>query len=244
MNIRIAALFSLIIEVVFLSCTRQTPETFENPVDTRQMVADSIINSSDTPITFESKNYTDVHCMLLINYPTISNGEYVYKLYSIKADSFGFRIERTYRNGQVNYREIPFTKEEKEKYMNSRDSLANRSYPIKFQFGNKRADIYTSSKESYRINQTDYVIYKHIDYNCYDPFCMSKHGHVRQVTGVTYFSPEYGILISKDESNMEFELLKSIKGKEVPYDLIIEIMKRDKMNERVVNTYIRKCKQR
>jgi hypothetical protein len=232
-------LIIFLVEGPFSSCNDKLPKPTESPADTVKNVS-TTLTANDTPPSVNPKRYTDVHCMLLINYPKISYGEYVYKRYSITADKSEFRIEREYRNREKNFRVIPFTKDEKEKYDTIKDSNAKKSAPSKLEFKNFIADHYVSTKETYTVNGTTYAVYKHIDFNCYDPFCASKHGHFTHPIGVTYFSPDYGILISKDDENMQFELLASIREREVPYDLIIAIMKQNKMDERIIATYLGK----
>lgn len=41
---------------------------------------------------------------------------------------------------------------------------------------------------------------------------------------------------------MEYEILATIFEHEVPYDLIIEIMKKNNMNERILKKYMNKVK--
>lgn len=241
MNRRIVQIFfiSFLMKGLFSSCNQQQPNSIESKNDTLKIIPDTISRTSDTLPSIEPKKYTDVHCMLLINYPKISNGEYVYKKYSIIKDKSEFRIEREYRNKSINHRVIPFTKEEQEFFGSIKDSTTQNTKATSIKLGNFNSDNYASSKETYTVNNIIYTVYKHIDYNCYDPFCGTKHGHTTHEIGVTYFSPEYGILVSKDEASMEYELLASIKEREVPYDLIIDIMKQNKMDERIINTYIR-----
>ena len=59
-------------------------------------------------------------------------------------------------------------------------------------------------------------------------------------TRVTYSTLDYDILKNKDDQNMQFELLTSIREREIPYDFIIESMKQNNMDERIINTYLRK----
>ncbi|MBK7855216.1 MAG: hypothetical protein IPJ79_10175 [Bacteroidetes bacterium] len=101
---------------------------------------------------------------------------------------------------------------------------------------------YVSEKFTYKVGDTSYLIYKHINYNCYDPYCGSKHNHITSVSGETYFSPEFGILVSVDNRNLEFNLMAKIKGKKIPYDLIIEILKSRKTDKKIIQEYIRKTK--
>ncbi|MBL0317400.1 MAG: hypothetical protein IPP69_17200 [Flavobacteriales bacterium] len=162
--------------------------------------------------------------------------------YTIVRGEHEFRIERKYRNGLLNQRNIPYTKEMLDQYANEPDSNSQKSRLANIEMGFSHSDNYVSTIETYHVNQKAYRIFKHIDFNCYDPFCGTKHGHTTHTTGETYFSPEYGILISKDEADMEYEILATIFEHEVPHDLIIEIMKKNNMNERIINTYIKKVK--
>lgn len=239
MKLRIVLLINLLINGLISSCNQQHSQSFEITHDTLKEIRETSISGGDILTSTQPKIYTEVHCMLLINYPKISYGEYVYKKYSIIADKSEFRVEREYRNKETNSSVIPYPQEVQNKNIN--DSNPDKRESLKRKLANFNADHYTSIIETYTVNQTVYTVYKHIGFNCYDPFCGSKHGHTTERTGVTYFSPEFGILISKDDSNMQFELLASIKEREVPYDLIIHIMKENKMDERIIKTYIRKA---
>lgn len=239
-NFKLILFIIPLINSLFLCCNNKPPEAIASPNNIAAETSFTAALVSDTLPLIRNKFFTDVHCMLLINYPKISYGEYVYNKYFIKTGKFEFRVDREYRNGENNSRIIPFTKEEKVNKQNTIESDTEMFEQLKFISAGFEAKHYFSTKETYTVNDTGYIVYKHIDFNCYDPLCSSKHGHIAHSTGVTFFSPVYGILISKDFQNMQFELLKSIKECEVPYDLIIDIMKHNKMDEQIIDTYIRK----
>lgn len=180
-------------------------------------------------------SYTHVECLLLINYShELSSGVNRYDTYEITRRNHEYLIEASVGNRELHPWAVPLAKDEivKGKEANNAKQLT-LSIPIK-------SDKYVSTKLSYSIGNTKYIVYKHIDYNCYDPRCGTKHGHTTFVTGETYFSPEFGILLSVDNSNMEFNILYRIKEKKVPYDLILKILKDRKTDDRIIQEFVRK----
>ena len=234
-------LSTLLINALFIACTQPSSNLPTDHTDSLPRV-DTVLVSVDTLESADTIKFSNVHCMVLINYPKMSCGEYVYKNYTIVRGEHEFRIERKYRNGLVNQRNIPYTKEMLHQYANERDSSTQQSALADMNLGSFLSDNYFSTRETYTVNEKTYTIYKHVDFNCYDPFCGSKHGHTTHTIGETFFSPEYGILISKDEADMEYEILATIFEHEVPFDLIIEIMKKNNMNERILKKYMNKVK--
>jgi len=97
-------------------------------------------------------------------------------------------------------------------------------------------------KSLYSVGGKSYVVYKHINYNCYDPRCGTKHNHTTFNTGETYFSPEYGILVEVDDQKMQYNLLAKIKEKNVPHGLVIQILKNIKADNKIIQEYIRRTK--
>ncbi len=186
-----------------------------------------------------SARFTDVQCLLLINYSQgLSSGVNIYPKYLIKRRQNDFLIEAITTSKNKYSWTVPFTKSEIDKKV-SIDTIKNEFKPRLMKTISER---YLSEKITYKVGDTSYLIYKHINYNCYDPYCGSKHNHISSVSGETYFSPEFGILVSVDNRNLEFNLMAKIKGKKIPYDLIIEILKSRKTDKKIIQEYIRKTK--
>lgn len=80
-------------------------------------------------------------------------------------------------------------------------------------------------------------VYKVITYNCYDPMCASKHGHLRDETGYIYFNKGLGILLKVlDESQLE--ILQSMDGAPNPKSLIAKIMQDEKLDFKIIDSYV------
>lgn len=174
--------------------------------------------------------------MLLINYTQgVSSGVNYYNKYVVKRRQNDFIIEATSGNKKIHPWTIPLTKNEKE--INAK-TLKNEKQS--FLSITPKIDNYVSEKLTYNIGKTSYIVYKHIDYNCYDPHCGTKHNHTTFATGETYFSPDFGILLSVDNRNLEFNILYRIKEKKVPTDLILQILKNRKTDDKIIKEYIRK----
>lgn len=94
-----------------------------------------------------------------------------------------------------------------------------------------------SQEINYIINGKNYSLLKHVDYNCYDPLCGSRHSHVTHITGVTYFSPDYGILYCGRNGNVTLEIMVSIEGINVPKDLILKILEEEKVRSEIIEKY-------
>jgi hypothetical protein len=184
----------------------------------------------------ETITLSNVECLLLINYTQgVSSGVNYYNKYAIKRRQNDFIIEATSGNKKIYPWTIPLTKNEKE--INAK-TLKNEKQS--FLSITPKIDNYVSEKLTYNIGKTSYIVYKHIDYNCYDPHCGTKHNHTTIATGETYFSPDFGILLSVDNRNLEFNILYRIKEKKVPTDLILQILKNRKTDDKIIKEYIRK----
>jgi hypothetical protein len=182
--------------------------------------------------------FSNVKSLLLINYSHgLSSGVNVYTKYQIKRRKTDFLIE-AYSGKQIKSSwTIPYSKSEIESNndMDRSEKTLDKKLIIKTQ-----SEHYFSEKRTYTINKKSYVIYKHIDYNCYDPFCGTKHNHTTFKTGETYFSPEFGILVGVDDQNLEYNLRARINEKEVPHDLILHILRERKTDKKIIQEYIRK----
>ena len=182
--------------------------------------------------------FSNVKSLLLINYSHgLSSGVNVYTKYQIKRRKTDFLIE-AYSGKQIKSSwTIPYSKSEIESNndMDRSEKTLDKKLIIKTQ-----SEHYFSEKRTYTINKKSYVIYKHIDYNCYDPFCGTKHNHTTFITGETYFSPEFGILVGVDDQNLEYNLRARINEKEVPHDLILHILRERKTDKKIIQEYIRK----
>jgi hypothetical protein len=182
--------------------------------------------------------FSNVKSLLLINYSHgLSSGVNVYTKYQIKRRKTDFLIE-AYSGKQIKSSwTIPYSKSEIESIndMDRSEKTLDKKLIIKTQ-----SEHYFSEKRTYTINKKSYVIYKHIDYNCYDPFCGTKHNHTTFKTGETYFSPEFGILVGVDDQNLEYNLTARINEKEVPHDLILHILRERKTDKKIIQEYIRK----
>ena len=184
----------------------------------------------------ETITFSNVECLLLINYShELSSGVNYYDKYVIKRRAKDFLIEASSANKIIYPWTVPLSKNEIEK---NTDKIRNakQSYLIL----KSSSDNYVSEKLSYKIGNTSYLVYKHIDYNCYDPLCGTKHNHTTFVSGETYFSPDFGILLSVDNRNLEFNILYRMKEKKVPSDLILKILKNRKTDDKIIQEYIRK----
>jgi hypothetical protein len=188
--------------------------------------------------TIKHVTFSNVQSLLLINYSHgLSSGKNVYTKYQITKRKTEFLIE-AFSDKQIKSSwTIPYSKSEIESNndMDRSEKTLDKKLIIKTQ-----SEHYFSEKQTYTINKKSYVIYKHIDYNCYDPFCGTKHNHTTFNTGETYFSPEFGILLGVDDQNLEYNLMARIKEKEVPHDLILHILKERKTDKKIIQEYIRK----
>lgn len=180
--------------------------------------------------------FSNVECLLLINYShELSSGVNYYDKYVIQRREKDFLIEATSGKKKIYPWTVPLTKHEIE---TNAKSIKNEKQT--FLLTKSKIDNYFSEKLTYRIGNTSYIVYKHIDYNCYDPHCGTKHNHTTFVIGETYFSPDYGILLSVDNTDLEFNILYRIKGKKVPYDLILQILKNRKTDDKIIKEFVRK----
>lgn len=186
-------------------------------------------------------NFTDVRILLLINYPhKLSSGAYNYSKYTIQKGKNEFLIEGKSIAYKQTYKwEVPFTFVE---INGSRKSDKKNDILIHVALDGAKSDKYVSEKITYSVGGKSYVVYKHINYNCYDPRCGAKHNHTTFNTGETYFSPEYGILVEVDDQKMQYNLLAKIKEKNVPHELVIQILKNIKADNKIIQEYIRKTK--
>jgi hypothetical protein len=178
--------------------------------------------------TKHTTNFTDVQCLQLINYSHgLSSGLIIYPKYSIKKRKTDFLIEADLKNNNNYSWAVPYS---------------NREITKKGNKDKSKSKHYISEKQTYKVNDRFYIIYKHISYNCYDPFCATKHNHISSITGETYFSPEYGIIFSVDNQNLIFNLMTKIAEKKIPYDLIIQILAQRKTDIKIIEEYISKVK--
>lgn len=180
--------------------------------------------------------FSNVECLLLINYShELSSGVNYYDKYVIKRRAKDFLIEASSANKIIYPWTVPLSKNEIAK---NTDKIRNakQSYLVL----KSSTDNYVSEKLSYKIGNTSYLVYKHFNYNCYDPLCGTKHNHTTFVSGETYFSPDFGILLSVDNRNLEFNILYRMKEKKVPSDLILKILKNRKTDDKIIQEYIRK----
>jgi len=182
-------------------------------------------------------SFYNVEYLLLINYPQrLSTGVNIYPRYFIKKRKIDFLIEATSTNYKSTWT-IPHIKNEVQrmgKIARSQKAIKPKSLtkPI--------VRNYVSEAQTYKIKGKSYKIYKHINYNCYDPFCGIKHNHITTITGETYFSPQFGIVVSVDDQNLEFKLITGINGKKIPNDLIIQILKNRNTDDKIIQAYIKK----
>lgn len=184
----------------------------------------------------ETITFTNVECLLLINYShKLSSGVNYYNKYVIKRRAKDFLIEATSGQRELYPWTVPLSKSEIEKNTKTVNDKQQSKLFIK-----SISDNYVSEKLNYKIGNNSYEVYKHINYNCYDPQCGTKHNHTTFVSGETYFSPDFGILLSLDNRNLEFNILYKIKEKKVPSDLILHILKERKTDNKIVQEYIRK----
>lgn len=192
--------------------------------------------SSDNFKAEKKRVFSDVQCLLLINYPKgISSGINHYQKYFIEKRERDFLIEAVSGHKAIYPRTVPLALNETAKTANKVISDLRTLH-----LNEAILDHYVSEKQSYIIDDTTYLIYKHINYNCYDPFCGNKHSHTTFVTGETYFSPDFGILVGVAKNEMQFDILFKMKEKKVPHKLIIQILKNRNTEDKIIQEYIRK----
>lgn len=171
-----------------------------------------------------AQTFTDVKCATYINYEKgLSAGYSKYASYTISKGRKEFNIKGKSAVGWDLNAQVPYEKEEPGKAKN--DSFFSRFNP----------DLYYSVKEVYSAAGKNYTVYKHLDYNCYDIFC-SNHGHMSTNTGTTWFSPDYGMLI-REIHDSEYDVMISMKEKEIPRDLLLTILEKAKAPAVVVERY-------
>lgn len=175
-----------------------------------------------------AQTFTDVKCATYIDYEHgLSAGYSKYASYTISKDRKEFDIKGKSAIGWDLNARVPYEKADLNKA--KKDTLID--WLLMFD-----ADTYYSTKEVYSVNGKDYTIYKHLDYNCYDPLCSSRHGHMPVNTGTTWFSPEYGILIRMIHDR-EYDVMISMKEKEIPRDLVLAILEKAKAPSVIVERY-------
>ncbi|MGE0634974.1 MAG: hypothetical protein AB7G44_06515 [Bacteroidia bacterium] len=175
-----------------------------------------------------AQTFTDVKCATYIDYPGgLSAGYSRYASYTISKGSKEFDIKAKSAVGWDLNARVPYAKEEHAKQ--KQDSTL-------WFFSQFDPDRYYSVKEVYFVNGKDYTVYKHLDYNCYDILCGSMHGHMPVNTGTTWFSPDYGILIQQVHDR-EYDVIISMKEKEIPRDLVLAILKKAEAPAVVVERY-------
>lgn len=175
-----------------------------------------------------SQTFTDVKCATYIDYPGgLSAGYSRYTSYTISKGSKEFNIEAKSAIGWDLIARVPYAKDEQ---------LKEKKDSTMLFFDLFDSNHYISVKEVYTVNGKDYTVYKHLDYNCYDTFCGSRHGHMPVNTGTTWFSPDYGILI-REIHDREYDVMISMKEKAIPRDLLLAIMKKAEAPATVVERY-------
>lgn len=175
-----------------------------------------------------AQTFTDVKCATYIDYEhDLSAGYSRYTSYTISKGSKEFNIEAKSAIGWDLTASVPYAKEEHPKEKKDSTMLF---------FDLFDSNHYISVKEVYTVNGKNYTVYKHLDYNCYDPFCGSRHGHMPVNTGTTWFSPDYGILI-REIHDREYDVMISMKEKAIPRDLLLAIMKKAEATATVVERY-------
>lgn len=175
-----------------------------------------------------AQTFTDVKCATYIDYEHgLSAGYSRYVSYTISKGSREFDIKAKSAIGWDLNARVPYAKEE-----HAKQKQDTTMWFLDF----FDTDYYVSVKEVYAVNGKDYTIYKHLDYNCYDAFCSSKHGHMPVNTGTTWFSSDYGILI-REIHDREYDVMISMKEKEIPRDLVLAIMRKAEAPATVVGRY-------
>lgn len=147
--------------------------------------------------------------------------EFKYSEGIIRAEEKNYTIEMTIHGHKRKFT-FPFTKEA----VKAKDSLYSGL-----------TDAFYAEPITYHLKDKEYTLYKHMDYNCYDPLCGSRHGHKTMITGISYFSPDYGLLLISQNNNMTLEILVSLNGKEAPKDLIIAILKDNQIDNSIIKEY-------
>lgn len=147
--------------------------------------------------------------------------EFSYSESVIRAEKNHYAIAMTIHGHQRKFT-FPFTRED----LKGKESL-----------NTGLTDAFYAEKITYHLDDKEYILYKHIDYNCYDPLCDNKHSHKTMITGYSYFSPDYGLLFISQNNNMTLEILTRINGKEAPKDLIIAILKDNQVDNRIIKEY-------
>lgn len=89
----------------------------------------------------------------------------------------------------------------------------------------------------YKVGNDLYDVYKTSILNCYDGLCGAKHGHFQSEIGKFYFSPIYGVLLSQDDRGLNTVVLSELNGLELPRDLIVEVLKDNNFNKRIIDYY-------
>ncbi|HNP54615.1 MAG TPA: hypothetical protein PKK69_08350 [Ferruginibacter sp.] len=179
-------------------------------------------------------SFSDVQHHLFINYAHgMSKGLYHYTNFKISRTDKDFRIEARDQRKAIRHWFVPLTVQEKN--VNATDT-ANRD--LLFVLNIQRDDAnYVSEKKAIRIGDSIYTVYHHQQMNCYDPLCGQKHNHLSMRTGEIWFSTDYGVLVQSDASKMQYILLKSIRDKAVPHQLILEILKQQQAPAAIVKAY-------
>lgn len=172
--------------------------------------------------------FTDVKCATYIDYPGgLSAGYSRYASYTISKGTREFDIKAKSAIGWDLNARVPYAKED---YRQEKQDTAQ------WLFGFFDMDHYVSVKEVYAVKDKDYTVYKHLDYNCYDMFCSSMHGHMPYNTGTTWFSPDYGILVQQVHDR-EYNVMISMKEKEIPRELVLAILEKAKAPAVIIERY-------
>ena len=184
-------------------------------------------------VTFEDCKYK-----LYFNYgDKLSSGIEYFPACSIYPGNSEFRIEAQRMNGEASIKNIPYALDDMPANKSIMGDKDNAVYSTESNFLQGKSEKYVSIMDNIFAGGKKYSVYKHKDYNCYDSFCGSKHNHTTFAIGYTYFSPVYGVLFHTD-GQMQFEILISIKKVDIPYQLILEILRKERVDQRIIDQYI------
>lgn len=96
-------------------------------------------------------------------------------------------------------------------------------------------------KQKYTVDGKDYDIYRFAAYNCNDPMCRAKHGHLRFKMYEIFLSPEYGVL-AHFNGFFRCRFLQRVNGVKVPEGLILAILKGRNTPDNFVDGYMKDCR--
>ena len=102
--------------------------------------------------------------------------------------------------------------------------------------------LYQTVIKKYSLSGEDHLVYKTTIMNCYDPFCGTRHNHIRSVSGYTWYTPQYGILLMWGTS-IDYEVLGRIGNRKAPAALIAILLKEAGAAKGVIDTYLKVMKE-